>query len=189
MINFRKILLLNAFFALSSCTGISKSQIKQVLNNEKALIFYSASLNITKEGLVDHPSSIILNKNEKEELKLLSNSLIEPGEYYLSGFGWSKIQSVLEPGISVTELIRRARRKDISFEYGTVHIDIPVNFWIKGGQVLYLGDITFNYNTGKMIYNAVDNFDKTYKEVSKKYPQLLGRLEKRLILRPTNIKK
>jgi len=133
-----------------------------VLNNQKAVVFYSSRVNCPDNSF-GSSASIVAEKDAKEELVLASDVAVKPGKYLLLGLSWTKSTSS-------------------AIQTRTYYVNRPFDLQIKGGQVLYLGDIK-SYSDGRDAARLCleDNFSKTYDMVSKKYPQLIGRLEKKLL--------
>lgn len=180
-------------FILSGCAShmVPQEKINSVLDNQTALVICSSKISALKssnKGILDsdyHVSHTVWKNNNNKDFfpskdlgvysqalwdDVLVYSIVNPGKYNLAYIIFSRFQPHL---IGKDEYITE-----------TIAIDHLAEFSIKGGEVLYLGDITFNYNEESINYKSQDKLDQFRKNVETTIPTLLFRLEKRILSNP-----
>lgn len=188
MLNFIKkltIILIAVTFSGCQSSRISEQKSNLVLNNEKALIVFTSSLNSSAfPGDFNSASTWWENINKKDEVfpsepgaweargawdYVLYTYIVNPGEYNLKGISSSRYS------------LRYFAKSEMI--YTTFHVENLINnLLVSGGDVIYLGDIIFHVNGDMIDYTVSDkHYDKIYKDIEKRFPMLVHKLKKRIL--------
>ncbi|HJD60263.1 MAG TPA: hypothetical protein LFW20_06450 [Rickettsia endosymbiont of Omalisus fontisbellaquei] len=170
-------------FLLLSCKSyvVPKEASDAVLNNEKALIVFTAIVegqhsavtiwkNLNNDVYIPTDVNDIVTKGLWSEV--LYTYIIPPGDYTLT---------------TIMSYAIHAEFANLTESTSKVAVNNLMSFSIAKGEVIYLGNITFNYENNKVTYKVIDQFEKIQKEAQEIFPQLSYRLKKRIITAQYNI--
>lgn len=178
---FNKITLyLIAICALSGCASnkINQTGIDAVQRGEKAVVVLTCNAvvqardlyNLSKRPHDFECNTVWNNLASTEEITQVGGGLYDK-KVYLINPGTYSLSSVVVPEAA-------------GYMYSVHDLKNIAQFEVKGGEVLYLGEITFNINQSAIIARMVDIKDKYSSAgilMQKANPILAGNLQKRLI--------
>ncbi|MCC2645990.1 MAG: hypothetical protein K0R02_55 [Rickettsiaceae bacterium] len=176
--NFFSLLFITISFSGCMSAKIPDKQVKDVLNNNKALIIFSASAKET-ESDINYPVSTIWKNTLTKEYIPSSND-----SFYDSAWDYVLKAHVVNPG---TYRLKKIIFTTFSYDKQTTHtiyIDHPIEFSTKGGEAIYLGHIDFRSTPKGISYKVEDKFDK----INKDHEKFLHKFQNRLLNKTLKIK-
>ncbi len=172
------LILILATFLLTACQNsvLSDKSSSLVLNNEKAVILYSASVN----GMLDSAGlgwTLVDDNGEAIEQEPLN-----PNEHIVRGL-WSTAlcADVVTPGkYDLTDIVHGAASGTQGTQY---HLSVEnlMGFSVKAGEIVYLGHIVFVHKDSNIGYRIVDRLSDDYETMQEMLPTLYTKIQKKLI--------
>ncbi len=185
MMYFKKdsILILIAF-VLSSCTNdliISQKSYDSVSSGKKALVFLSAEINHPEDPKEYRPAATTWRNRDREDDRIPTADDGEMKRETKNNVSYSAY--IVNPGKYDLTAIIFIRFAPNSSEIITTEVSMRdlMNFEIKGGEVLYLGHITFSNNGSEITYKVSDKYGEAYERAKTIFPELQYKLNKRII--------
>ncbi|HJD63871.1 MAG TPA: hypothetical protein LFW13_02535 [Rickettsia endosymbiont of Sericostoma sp.] len=149
---------------LTGCASISTKQLISIAENKQAVVlgscYLARSFTLCDATWRNEQNQTQVTFGIKSQVQVL-----EPGTYSLSGF-------ISDKGWFPTVVRSIANLRNIA------------SFSIKGGDVLYIGNLEFDISKSFSIHhaiNVIDNKNSAEQYLSKYQPKLLPRLQTRLI--------
>ncbi|MCC8398898.1 MAG: hypothetical protein LN569_06470 [Rickettsia endosymbiont of Labidopullus appendiculatus] len=188
MLNFIKkltIILIALTFSGCQSSRIPGQSSNLVLNNEKALIVFTASLKSSSFPSDSSSASTHWENINKEDEIFPSESATWEAT---SAWDYVLYTYIVNPGEYNLKRINSKYFTRSEFIYTIFHVENLINnLLVNGGDVIYLGDITFHVNGDMIDYTVSDKYyDKIYKDIEKKFPMLIHKLKKRILSNSPN---
>jgi len=177
--NYKQVVLLCILSTfLFSCQSyvIPKQDTNPVENNKKALVILGAKIISVYPKKTESPTYLVWRNTQKKNTNRILWSA-EPKNYA----GYALCSYVLEPGEYTIKEITTVKNDFDGTTVTTLYVNDLAKFSVKGGEVIYLGNITFYRYKEQITYKITDNYNQVYNETQKLFPSLQARLIKRLL--------